>query len=298
MRYLLLRIAALALLSGFSPTAMSAGSAAVNPVQLTLDRSLRGTAAVAVILDTANGRLLAVERHHAAALQSSSPGSTLKPFFLNLALERGLIRDNTILYCQRNLRIAGHELACTHPTALTAFRADEAIAYSCNSYFAQLSARFTPKETAAVLREYGFGSRSHLFESESAGEVRTPSGEAQRALEVLGIAGVSATPAQMAEAYWLLDRRADVAPAVGRGLRESVTYGMAHPAITEGISLLGKTGTASDAGERWTHGWFAGIASYGGCRVVVVIFVPHGNGGDAAMLAHRFLLTWRNTPER
>jgi len=218
----------------------------------------------------------------------------MKPFFLEAALERGLIREDTILYCRRDLRIAGHDLACTHPAALTAFRADEAIAYSCNSYFALLASRFAPNETADVLRSYGFGSRPHLFAGESSGDVDVPRDEANRALQVLGVADISATPAQLAEAYWLLERRAPLAPAVSRGLRESVTYGMAHSAATDGVALFGKTGTASDPGEPWTHGWFAGIASCDGRSIVLVILVPHGNGGDAALLAHRFLSAWRN----
>lgn len=296
MKCFLLRIAVSALLPACS--AMVAGAATVNPVQLALDRSLRGTAAAAVVLDASSGHLLALEGRRAAAWQSSAPGSTLKPFFLEAALERGLIRANTSLSCQRPLRIAGHDLTCTHPAVLTAFRADEAIAYSCNSYFAQLAARFAPGETAAVLRAYGFGSPSHLFEDESAGELMTPSSDADGALQVLGVADVTATPAQLAEAYWLLDRRTDLAPALRRGLEGSVTYGMAHPAATDGVVLLGKTGTASDPGASWTHGWFAGIASCGTHRIIVVLFVPHGDGGDAALLAHRFLSAWRDGLER
>lgn len=218
----------------------------------------------------------------------------MKPLFLEAALEGGLIHEDTILYCRRSLNIAGHDLACVHPPALTAFRADEAIAYSCNSYFAQLASRFAPGETADVLRSYGFGSRPHLFASESSGDVSVSWDEAHRALQVLGVADISATPAQLAEAYWLLERRSPLSPAVSRGLRESVTYGMAHPAATNGVVLLGKTGTASDPGEPWTHGWFAGMASCGGRSIVLVIFVPRGNGGDAASLAHRFLSAWRN----
>lgn len=268
----------------------------MNPVQTVLDKSLRGTAAAAVVLDGSSGHLLAAERRHEAAWENSAPGSTLKPFFLEAALGRGLIREDAILYCRRNLSLAGHDLACTHPAALTAFRADEAIAYSCNSYFAQLAARFAPRETADVLRAYGFGTRSHLFGGEAAGEVEPPSNEADRALQVLGISDVTTTPVQLAKAYWLLNHRPGLARAVSRGLRESVVYGMAHPAATDGVVLLGKTGTASDPGEAWTHGWFAGIASREGRSIVLVVFVPHGDGGDAALLAHRFLSAWRICP--
>jgi len=82
------------------------------------------------------------------------------------------------------------------------------------------------------------------------------------------------------------------APVVKRGLEGAVAYGMAHNAATDGLAVAGKTGTASDAGQAWTHGWFAGIASRGAQRVVVVLYVPRGNGADAASLAHRFFELW------
>jgi len=269
------------------------GAATNRLVQASLNKALQGTAAVAVVLDASSGHLLAVRHPREAAWLSSAPGSTLKPFFLTTALERGLIDGNTILMCHRYLRILGHDLDCTHPASLTVFRAADAIAYSCNNYFAQLSMRFAPGETAAVLRDYGFGSRPHLFSSESAGKVQEVDGSAERALQVLGIAGVAATPAQMAEAYWLLSQRMSPVPAVIQGLEESVGYGMAHSAATLGVRVLGKTGTASGPEERWSHGWFAAIASCRGKRIVIAVYVPHGNGADAALLAHRFFSAWR-----
>jgi cell division protein FtsI/penicillin-binding protein 2 len=51
------------------------------------------------------------------------------------------------------------------------------------------------------------------------------------------------------------------------------------------VTILGKTGTASNPGEAWTHGWFAGAIPG---RFVVVIYLPRGDGGAAARLAQRF----------
>jgi cell division protein FtsI/penicillin-binding protein 2 len=72
---------------------------------------------------------------------------------------------------------------------------------------------------------------------------------------------------------------------VARGLEDSVKFGMADPAAVPGVRILGKTGTASDPGEAWTHGWFAGAIPG---RFVLVVYVPHGDGGTAARLAQRF----------
>jgi cell division protein FtsI/penicillin-binding protein 2 len=61
---------------------------------------------------------------------------------------------------------------------------------------------------------------------------------------------------------------------------------MARSAAVSGVAIPGKTGTASDPGEAWTHGWFAGAIPN---RLVIVVYVPHGDGGTAAELAQRFL---------
>lgn len=270
------------------------GAADRNATQAALDRALSGTSAVAVVLDAADGLLLAVAHSSEAAQRSSTPGSTLKPLFLQAALEKQIILPDTALLCHRHLRIHGRDLSCTHPAALSTFRAEDALAYSCNSYFAQLSERFTPNEMMAVLEAYGVGSRPHLFSAESAGMIHEASGGGERVLQMLGLDHVTISPAQLAKAYWQLGRHIDAVPPVRRGLEASVQYGMANPARTEGVSLLGKTGTASDAGQNWTHGWLAGIASCGPKTVVVVILIPRGNGADAALLAHSFLSAWRD----
>jgi len=112
------------------------------------------------------------------------------------------------------------------------------------------------------------------------------------------------TPLQLARAYFDLGRELDAEPVVRRGLEDSVAYGMAHNASVAGagmaaagtattrMTIAGKTGTASDAGEAWTHGWFAGMATRGAERVVVVIYSPRGNGADAAGMARRFFTAW------
>ena len=74
------------------------------------------------------------------------------------------------------------------------------------------------------------------------------------------------------------------------GLRDSVRYGMAHNADVPGMNIAGKTGTASDTAQGSSHGWFAGIGSLGHQEVVVVIYLPQGNGADAARLAQHFFL--------
>ena len=78
-----------------------------------------------------------------------------------------------------------------------------------------------------------------------------PQSREQKELLVLGVAGIAVSPAQMAIAYRKLALELDQAqaPAVREGLKDSVSYGMAHNAAVPGMEIAGKTGTASDAAK-------------------------------------------------
>ncbi len=99
---------------------------------------------------------------------------------------------------------------------------------------------------------------------------------------MLGLENVTATPLQIAFAYRNLLLQASHTEAVWLGLRDSVAYGMAGNARVTGVEVLGKTGTATNQGEWWSHGWFAGGIPG---QFVLVIYLPHGDGGAAAKLA-------------
>jgi cell division protein FtsI/penicillin-binding protein 2 len=286
----LILLACSAVLRGEQPAAVRA--------QRALDQTTRDTPAVALVVDVKSGRLLAVKKAQDAARLRSRPGSILKPFFLAGALEQGVLRPQTTVFCRRSLRILGRNLECTHPQSDFAFSADDALAYSCNTYFAELANRLSPAQAATILRSYGFGVPSHLFAVEASSELRAPVSKEQKELFVLGLEEVTVTPAQMAVAYRRLALRmksADAGPllrVVAAGMTHSVQYGMAHDAEVPGLEIAGKTGTASDPGQPWTHGWFAGIAGKRTEEIVVVIYLPRGNGADAARIAKRFFLEW------
>jgi len=222
------------------------------------------------VLDLKTGAVLA----SAGAPRRGAPGSTLKPLLLEAALEHGIVSPGTEVYCRRNLHIAGHAFPCTHPANQPVFTAESALAESCNTWFAELARRFSGPQLEAALRT------THLpHASLNSADVE------QRQLAVLGLRGVTASPLELSRAYRDLLRHLPPAGPVARGLKESVDYGMANPAAVPGVTILGKTGTASNPGEAWTHGWFAGAIPG---RFVLVIYVPHGDGGVAARLAQRF----------
>jgi cell division protein FtsI/penicillin-binding protein 2 len=66
---------------------------------------------------------------------------------------------------------------------------------------------------------------------------------------------------------------------------------MAHNADTSGLDIFGKTGTASDPPRKpWSHGWFAGFVTIHRAPLVISLYLPQGNGADAALLARDFFL--------
>lgn len=107
----------------------------------------------------------------------------------------------------------------------------------------------------------------------------------QRELTMLGLRSVTGTPMQLASAYRMIMRSEPRDSPVLLGLADSVNFGMANLARVEGAEILGKTGTASALPGGQTHGWFAGGLPG---SLVLVVYVPQGNGGDAATLAGAF----------
>jgi stage II sporulation protein D len=255
--------------------------AAQTTAQAALSSALRGSQAAGVVLDVQSGRQLAAVK---AIDERHAPGSILKPLFLAAALAQREVLPETTVFCRRNLHIrdGGREwnLACTHPQSDVAFGAKEALAYSCNRYFAELADRIPPAQASAILEHYGLV------------QAPIPQSREQKELLVLGVAGIAVSPAQMAVAYRKLavELYQAKAPAVLEGLRDSVSYGMAHNAAVPGMEIAGKTGTAGDAAQGRSHGWFAGTGYLGKEEVAMVIYLPGGNGADAARLAHDFFL--------
>lgn len=216
---------------------------------------------------------------------ASSPGSTLKPFVLFTALKLGVLTPGTRIVCRGTLHLRGRNLTCSHPASLGVLDAEEALAYSCNTYFGQIAQQLSPAALHTGLEEF-------RFHPDFA--VTTPEA---RMLLVLGLQNVSTTPLQLAQSYVELARAlqqgGSSAETVRLGLLGSVTYGMAHAAQSAGLALGGKTGTAHGPAPMLQHGWFAGIvfSSRSDTRAthVLVVYAPSGSGNDAALAAHNYL---------
>jgi cell division protein FtsI/penicillin-binding protein 2 len=247
-------------------------SAPGQSLQMTeaLSREMRGTQASAVVLDLKSGAVLA----RVGQDRRGTPGSAIKPLLLAYALQHSIVREDTQVYCRRNLHVGNRALPCTHPMDNPVFTAQSALAESCNTWFAEMARRYTGPALEAALRGYQVP-----HDDMSQADVQ------QRQLAVLGLQGVTVSLTELGQAYLRMLRQVPADGAVARGLQDSVSFGMANPAAVKGLAVLGKTGTASDPGDAWTHAWFVGAIPG---RFLIVVHVPHGDGGTAAHLAQRF----------
>jgi cell division protein FtsI/penicillin-binding protein 2 len=242
------------------------------------------------VLDAQSGRVLASHRLHDLARTLAAPGSTLKPILLYQSLQAGLWSADRTVACQKNLAIREHRLACSHPLS-PPFKAREALAWSCNTYFAEMAHAIPPPRMEQMLRPTGLLGATGLTRNEILAEFHPPQTVEEVELGVLGVEGIRVTPLELAVAYrWLAlrmmaDRNSIATETVMGGLSDSVTFGIAGQAYSGGVSVAGKTGTAESVGSTQTHGWFVGLAPALNPEIVIVVYLPVGRGVDAAHIA-------------
>jgi cell division protein FtsI/penicillin-binding protein 2 len=222
------------------------------------------------------------------------PGSTLKPFVLMALLDSRKLDPKRRLICKRPLRIGGLRLDCSHTPEVKELNADDAIAYSCNSYVAEAALRLNGDELVQALQRAGFDSLTGLARSESTGHIARPVSQEQLQLTALGARGIEVTPLELLSAYrkLALGKRSGNASSyepILDGLEHAVAYGTAHAAYVEGMKVAGKTGTAPSTGSARTHGIFVGYAPADQPEIAIVVYVPQGRGLDAAAIAQSVL---------
>ena len=247
-----------------------------------------------LVLDIGTGRLLARARLAEASRTLATPGSTLKPLILYFALASGRWDPEHRVACNRQMHIGSHELDCSHPVS-GPMTAEQALAWSCNSYFAELAGTLTAAELRQALSERGLLAATGLAPLEEVAAFREPRRREQIQLAALGVEGIRVTLPELAEAYRSLAIELAAHPetaaskTVTAGLRDSASFGMAGAASLGGVPIAGKTGTASAESGGATHGWFVGLAPAQSPQVVVAVYIPTGHGSDAAQIAAKLL---------
>ena len=278
-----------------------------------------------VVLDPQTGRVRAVVNARLAGEEAFPPGSAIKPFTLLTALRSGAINDGSRLLCRKRYAARDAHFTCSHPASLPPFSPAQALAYSCNYFFARLAERLRPDDLNATLAAYGFGARTGLpDEFEQAGKLPRAR---WRLSEALGEGeDLLVTPMQLATGYAALlngghlyapqqaaaenfqprERAAlAISPAeralLAEGMRGAVAYGTAERAhlATLPLDIYGKTGTATEVGGVHTHGWFVGLAANRAAnntpakkepapdelRLTVLVFLRRATGLQSATVA-------------
>jgi len=246
-----------------------------------------------IVMDAQTGRVRAIVNPQLAYAQSLMPGSAIKPFTALAALRAQLINEDSRTVCPGRFTGLSFSLPCVHADHLPPFSPSQAIAYSCNYYFATTGQRLGRDKLVATLREFDFGQATGIAAEEVNGVLRpcenkTDNADCRERAAVGESNLVQVTPMQLLTAYAALVNgghlfkpqlaSANHFQAVERanlniasehravivdGMRGAIRYGTARTAKLDSLPLtiIGKTGTAEPAEGFRTNGWFVGFAA-------------------------------------
>jgi len=254
-----------------------------------------------VVLDPQTGRVRAVVNPELAFESAFPPGSTIKPFITLAALRAGVLTEDTRIRCRGKHKREDVIDACVHKPQLPPFNPAEALAYSCNYYFASTGERLDGENFARLVGEFGF---DHVARSKW--QLQSALGDGPF---------LQVTPVQMATAYAALfnggallkpnydgirQARAQLHIAGKEraillvGMRGAVSFGTAQSAGLDSLPvyIIGKTGTSTQLQGFRTQGWFAGLAfkpntppEPANAQLIVVVYLKNARGTEAAELA-------------
>src|SRR5438128_3346461 len=271
-----------------------------SALQQTANDALGQREGAIIVMDAQTGRIRALVNSQLAFGQALMPGSTMKPFTALAALRAGLIDKDSRTVCPGRFTGRGFSLPCVHEDHLPPFTPSQAIAYSCNYYFATLGQRLGRDKLVETARQFGFGQPAGI--EETAGTLRPcKTGNNTRiresahaseqsdcdAREAIGESDhIQITPIQLLMAYTALVNggrlwqprinrsepversRIDISQQhraiIIEGMRGAVRYGTARNAHLDSLPLyiLGKTGTSQPAKGFRPNGWFVGFAAH------------------------------------
>ena len=278
-----------------------------------------------VVLDAKNGEVLALanlpaynpnnrvkltgaQLRNRALTDVFEPGSTLKPFTVALALEKGRFRfDSQIQTAPGRLTIGNATISDAHPHGMLTVA--QVIQKSSNVGSAKIASVFAPEEMWQMFDALGFGQPLRLgFPGEVGGRLRPF--KTWRPIEQATMSyghGISVTLMQLARAYLAFARDGDLIPLsltrlesppiAGKSIFSAQTArevrvmlemavqpgGTAPKAQIPGYRVAGKTGTAhklegGSYGDRYVSA-FVGFAPVSDPRLVVAVMIDEPSAG-------------------
>ncbi|MBC7247288.1 MAG: hypothetical protein H5T73_05880 [Actinobacteria bacterium] len=246
-----------------------------------------------------------------------APGSSFKVVTAAAALDEGL-PASTAFDCPGVWSVGGSRVTNygNPPRSFGSIAMETALAYSVNTYFAQLAVRMGAEALVDCAERLGINDRPPLDHPAvststipSPGEMDAVSlawtgvGQGELLLTPLQLClagcavangGKIMVPhllkevrrgAEILERYeasvWRSPIKAETAGEVLRMMVEVVEKGTGTQAAISGVTVAGKTGTAEVEGKP-PHAWFLGIAPAGNPSVVVAVVIENGGSGGAA----------------
>ena len=203
------------------------------------------------------------------------PGSIAKVATLIAALEAGVIQPATRMTCPRRLEVDGHRLDCSHPDLGRPLDAVEALAHSCNGYFADIAGRLRRDDLDRAFGQLGLPPTSP---------------RATVAASALGLDGATIPAERLLAAFVGLTTSGgsrvppDVRRVVVDGLRGAAAFGTADAFRAAGLTALAKTGTAPMPGGGF-EGLLVAVTPADRPSLSIVVMAPGAAGRDAARLA-------------
>ena len=286
-----------------------------------------------VVLDAQSGEVLALANYpsyspdkrvnlsgeqlrNRALTDTFEPGSTMKPFPVALALEKGLVKPETpIQTAPGRITITGSTITDAHPHGV--LTVNEIIQKSSNVGTVKLAMQIESREMWEMYSQVGFGQKPQIpFPGVVSGRLRPY--KTWRPIEQATMSygyGISGSLFQVARAYTVFARDGEVVPATllkteqtvpgvrvfseenAKAMRKMLHMvtgpgGTAPKAQTMGYSVGGKTGTAHKqegkgyAGKKY-RGFFVGMAPIEQPRIIVAVMIDEPSngryfGGDVA----------------
>lgn len=295
---------------------------AYNAVKSAVEKH-QAKAGGAVVLDTQTGEILALANYpsynpndrkyltgeqlrNRVLTDTFEPGSTMKPFTVSLALEKGQVQPNTQMVIGAKYLIGPKPITDTHTYGTLTVA--QVIQKSSNIGTAKLAMNTSPQEMWDLYTAAGFGQAPKIgFPGAVAGTLHpykkwVPSDQARIAFGY----GISSSLFQLARAYTIFARDGELVPLTierspefkpgtpvisaktaieMRGMLETVTEpgGTALKAQAEGFRVGGKTGTSHKLvgkvyGNKY-RAYFAGLAPISAPRIVVAVMIDEPTKG-------------------
>jgi cell division protein FtsI/penicillin-binding protein 2 len=242
---------------------------------------------------------------------SYEPGSAIKPIIAAIALDNKIIGEDEVFEgFSGKLTIGDVNIIDEHP--LGKLNLEQALAFSSNIVFAQISSRLDPEILINRLKKFGFGSKTGIeLPGEQRGNLPEPAVVSTTRQKFIGFGyGIAVTPIQLLTSYSAIANKGYmVKPHIIKGiydganpiwsdtllipekiLEESVAekikhflikvidYGTGISTRIEGISIAGKTGTAQkfiDSAYSKTHyvNFFVGFFPAENPRISILLML-------------------------